>query len=251
MSVEFNQAFADTLLGRGDQDLLAHLADPEQARRLNVYRNNVTRAAIEALRAAYPAVNRITGANFFSPMARQYWLDHPPGTASLTLYGENFAAHVARYEPARTLGYLPAIAMLDRAWLEAHHAENDLPLTAADVANQPPETLPMLAPGVSASVRLISLEFAAHAAWQANRQADPVAETRIDTGTQHVLVWRHRGVVHSMALSAQHHAFLHQVQRGASLQAAIEATHEIDPAGIDPAQFFSHGLNSGLFAAGR
>lgn len=251
MSADLNQAFADILLGRGDQDLLAHLVDPGQARRLNVYRNNVTRAAIEALRAAYPAVNQITGANFFSPMARQYWLDHPPANASLTLYGRDFASHVAGYEPARTLPYLPAIAKLDRAWLEAHHATNAPVLSAAAIAQLPPDSLPALAPGVAASVRLLSLDFAVHAVWQANRQAAPAPQPRIDDGPQQVLVWRHQGVVQSTALSPGHFAFLDRIQHGASLQTAVEAATTIDPAGIDPAQFFSHGLGSGVFAAGR
>lgn len=251
MSAEFNQAFADTLLGRDDQDLLAHLANPDHARRLNIYRNNVTRAAIEALRAAYPAVNRIAGANFFSPMARQYWLDHPPSSASLTLYGHDFAGHVARYDPARALPYLPAIAHLDRAWLEAHHSANDPVLTATDIASFEAESLPSLAPGLSASVRLVQLDVAVHAVWQANRQAEPDPQPRIEPGPQSVLVWRQQGVVQSMPLPPQHFAFLDQLERGASLQAAIEAATIPDPAAIDPAQFFSHGLSHGVFAASR
>ena len=248
MPAEFNQAFADTLLGHGDRELLGHLADPDQSQRLNVYRNNVTRAAIEALRAAYPAVNRIAGANFFSPMARQYWLDHPPTDAPLFLYGKGFDRHVAAYEPARSLPYLPTIARLDRAWLEAHHAADTPALNPSDITGLDPESLPELRPGLTASAQLLALDHAAHAAWLANRQDAVVEDMQIGEGAEHVLVWRHRGTVQSVSIPVQHFDFLTRIAQGDSLETAMQAASD---GGIDPAQFFSHGLTSGLFAATR
>ena len=61
------------------------LTDPEQAtpidvvgphgkgavKRYNVYRNNVTVSLIDALAAVYPAIQRITGVEFFRAMARK------------------------------------------------------------------------------------------------------------------------------------------------------------------------------------
>jgi len=248
MPAEFNQAFAGTLLGRGDQDLLEHLANPAQAKRLNVYRNNVARGAIEALRAAYPAVNRIAGANFFSPMARQYWLDHPPTDAPLFLYGKGFDQHVATYEPARSLPYLPTIARLDRAWLEAHHAADTPALNPSDVTGMDPESLPELRPGLTASVQLLTLHHSAHAAWLANRQEAAAEDMQIGESAEHVLVWRHRGTVQSASIPVQHFDFLTRIARGDSLGSAMEDAND---GGIDPSQFFSHGLTSGLFAANR
>ena len=248
MPADFNQAFADTLLGQGDRQLLEHLAHPDHAKRLNVYRNNVTRAAIEALRAAYPAVNRIAGANFFSPMARQYWLDHPPTDAPLFLYGKNFDRHVAADEPARSLPYLPTIARLDRAWLEAHHAADTPALNPSDITGLDPESLPELCPGLIASAHLLTLDQSAHAVWWANRQDAGVEDMQIGENAEHVLVWRHRGTVQSASIPVQHFSFLTRIARGDSLGSAMEAASD---GGIDPAQFFSHGLTSGLFAANR
>ena len=248
MSADFNQAFADTLLGRGDQDVLSHLANPDHASRLSVYRNNVTRAAIEALRAAYPAVNRIAGANFFSPMARQYWLEHPPGDAPLYLYGAFFERHVAAYDPARALPYLPSIARLDRAWLQAHHAADTAVLSPADLTRMDVDSLPDLKPGLAASVHLLRLDHAAHSVWLANRQDADLEDMKIGDGPEHVLVWRHRGTVHSSSIPIQHFTFLVHIANGDSLADAIDAA---GPGSIDTAQFFSHGLTSGLFAAKR
>ena len=249
MPGDFNSAFASLLHGRGDQDLQVFIEEGEDLRRLNVYRNNVARAGIEALRAAYPAVNRIAGENFFSPMARQFWMDHPPAEASLALYGHGFADHVRAYEPARGLPYLPDIARLDRAWLEAHHAADTPVLTPQSAAALPPESLPGLAPGLVDSARLLTLEFTAHHAWQTNRYPDePPDRVQIARSGQFVLVWRARGEVRSETLLPAHFAFLGALFKGGTLENATQAATQLDDQ-IDPAQFFSHGLGQALFAA--
>ena len=45
--------------------------------RYNVYRNNVTVSLINALAAIYPAIQRITGIEFFRAMARFHVRAHP------------------------------------------------------------------------------------------------------------------------------------------------------------------------------
>ena len=142
MPADFHAAMAGFLRGGDDAALLPHLADPAALRFAAVYRNNVVRGAIEALRAAYPAVNRLVGADFFASLAAAYWQAHPPVTRSLTLYGAEFAGHIAQWEPAKALAYLPDVARHDRAWLEAHHAAEAPVLTPADIAARPPQSLP-------------------------------------------------------------------------------------------------------------
>ena len=46
-------------------------ADKGALKRYNVYRNNVTVSLVNALAAVYPAVQRITGVEFFRAMARK------------------------------------------------------------------------------------------------------------------------------------------------------------------------------------
>src|SRR5215471_6376733 len=59
-------------------------------RRYNVYRNNVTVSLIDALAAIYPAVQRITGVDFFRAMARFHVRAAPPSSPLLLEYGHDF-----------------------------------------------------------------------------------------------------------------------------------------------------------------
>ena len=56
-------------------------------KRYNVYRNNVTVSLIDALAAVYPAIQRITGVDFFRAMARFHVRATPPTSPLLFEYG--------------------------------------------------------------------------------------------------------------------------------------------------------------------
>src|SRR6516162_2779452 len=79
-------------------------------RRYNVYRNNVTVSLIDALAAAFPAVQRITGVEFFRAMARFYVRETPPRSPLLFEYGHDFPRFVERYEYASQMPWLADVA---------------------------------------------------------------------------------------------------------------------------------------------
>src|SRR6266568_4487709 len=58
--------------------------------RFAVYRNNVVAGLIDTLKATFPAVCRIVGAEFFRVMARTYVSAEPPGSPILLDYGASF-----------------------------------------------------------------------------------------------------------------------------------------------------------------
>src|SRR5512143_1477697 len=82
------------------------------ARRFNVYRNNVTVSLIDALAAIYPAVQRITGADFFRAMARFHIRETPPASPLLFDYGRDLPAFIERYAYARSLPWLADVARI-------------------------------------------------------------------------------------------------------------------------------------------
>src|SRR5690349_10653352 len=75
-------------------------------KRYNVYRNNVTVGLIDALAAIYPAVQRITGPEFFRAMARFHIRQSPPASPLLFEYGRDFPAFIEQYEYAKSLPWL-------------------------------------------------------------------------------------------------------------------------------------------------
>src|SRR5260370_42116310 len=81
-------------LAERQRDFAAALLDPElplppglvgpdgepSPRRFAVYRNNVVAGVVDALKAGFPAVRRIVGAEVFPAIARAAVPPHPPGS---------------------------------------------------------------------------------------------------------------------------------------------------------------------------
>ena len=108
-----------------DQETPAMVTGPKgklAVKRFNVYRNNVTVSLIDALASIYPAVQRITGVEFFRAMARFHIRATPPRSPLLFEYGRDFPAFIEHYEYAQSMPYLADVARIERAWLDAYHA---------------------------------------------------------------------------------------------------------------------------------
>jgi len=148
------------------------------ARRYNVYRNNVTVSLIDALAAIYPAVQRITGVDFFRAMARFHVRATPPASPLLFDYGRDFPAFIARYEHARAMPWLADVARVERAWLDAYHAEDTMPLSAEALSAVPPERLADVVFIAHPATRIVSSPFSVVTIFAANR--GEAAQTRID-----------------------------------------------------------------------
>ncbi|MBR0831003.1 putative DNA-binding domain-containing protein [Bradyrhizobium manausense] len=135
----------------------------------NVYRNNVTVSLIDALAAIYPAVQRLTGADFFRAMARFHIREAPPTSPLLFEYGRDFPGFIARYEHARSLPWLADVARIERAWLDAYHAADSMPLSPTALATVAPDRLTSLVFTVHPATRVVRSSFAAVTIFAANR----------------------------------------------------------------------------------
>ena len=105
------------------------------AKRYNIYRNNVTVSLIDALAAVFPAVQRITGVEFFRAMARCYVRETAPSSPLLFEYGHEFPEFIERYAYASEMPWLADVARIERGWLDAYHAADAYPLSAHDLAD--------------------------------------------------------------------------------------------------------------------
>lgn len=179
----FAASFAPALLdpARGAPRIVAGRGGRPAGRRYDVYRNNVTVSLIEALAAIYPAVQRITGPDFFRAMARAHVRSTPPGSPLLFEYGRDFPAFIASYDYAEPLPWLVDVARLERAWLDAYHAADAAPLAAAGLAAVPPERLGDVVFVPHPATRIVRSPYAAVTIFAANRADAPVP--RIDAST--------------------------------------------------------------------
>src|SRR5246127_4012076 len=143
-------------------------------KRYNVYRNNVTVSLIDALVAIYPAVQRITGTEFFRAMARFHVRATPPTSPLLFEYGRDFPAFIESYEYAQDMPWLADVARIERAWLDAYHAADRKTLTSEALAAIPSNGLADAIFVPHPATRIFRSNFAAVSIFAANRTEAPV-----------------------------------------------------------------------------
>lgn len=209
----------------------------------NVYRNNVTVSLIDALAAIYPAVQRLTGTDFFRAMARFHVRETPPTSPLLFDYGRDFPDFIARYEHAQLLPWLADVARIERAWLDAYHAADAQPLSPSALAAIAPDRLACLVFTVHPATRVVRSQFAAVTIFAANREGE--SADRIDGSTpEDALITRPDADVVVQLLPPGGAVFLACLMSGCMLAEAAAAALEDTP-GFDLATNIA-----GLFEAG-
>ncbi|WP_406720553.1 DNA-binding domain-containing protein [Thioclava litoralis] len=147
---------------------------PQEAlRRMAVYRNNVTVALTEALRAGFPVIDRLLGTRFFLAMAREFVVLHPPDTPVLAGYGLAFPDWLAGFGPVAHLPYLPEVARIELALRHVAHAADASPLDLAELRRRPEAALAGL--GLHPAVALVKTRFPALAIWAQNSDRPDLA----------------------------------------------------------------------------
>jgi hypothetical protein len=170
-SLSYASTFASALLDpeRATPGIVSGPAGKGAVRRYNVYRNNVTVSLIDALAAVYPAVQRITGVDFFRAMARFHIRATPPTSPLLFEYGRDFPAFIEAYEHAQGMPWLADVAQIERSWLDAYHAADAEPLSADMIAAISPERLADTTFSAHSATRVVRSSYAVVTIFSANR----------------------------------------------------------------------------------
>lgn len=242
---DFHDEFAKAIR-TGDASAIKAFTHGSAATKFKVYRNNVVKGAADTLGDAYPAIKRLVGEKFFQGMAREFWSAHPPVERTLTLYGVGFADFIAQFEPAQSLVYLADVARLDRAWLEAHHAPDALPLGLTDIQQLPAADLAATAPGLHPSVRFFASDWPAFSIWRTNRYDTDVKKISLENGAETALIHRPGMEVRSRRLTPAEALFLDRISSGRSFEIASNAVTDHFP-GVEPAPVFIALLKEGVF----
>ncbi len=218
----FQYNFAQSLTAPPGTTANAFAAQPAFA----VYRNTVTKSCIDVLQANYPAVERLTGEEWFRAAAAIYVHETPPDDPVLLRYGATFGGFLARFEPAKGLPYLPGVAQLDRLWTEAHCARDEAALDAAAIARLAPEKL---------AVSVLYPHPAARWAWFADAPVFSIwARNRMEQSAENetwepdwkpegALLTRKHDTVEWINLDASAYAFLDQCATGGTLAQATNS----------------------------
>ncbi len=220
--------------------------DGPAAARFAVYRNNFRHGLVQQLGEAYSAVRLLVGENFFAAMARAFIAAYPPQKRSLALYGAEFADFLQSFSPAASLPYLPDVARLERAWLEALHARDAAALEPAAAAALG-ERLPTARFVVHPATRLVRSPHPIVELWRSNRPGARPGARRIAGIAQAALITRPRLTVEVQALTPAQAAFAGGLCTGDTVAAACDAAHEVGP--FDLVESFRLLLASGAMTA--
>ena len=196
----------------------------------SVYRNTVLKGWIDALKANFPAVDKLVGDEWFELAAAVYARHHPPRDPVLALFGEGFSTFLDGFEPARETPYLSAVARLDRLWSESHAAPDAAAASPEMLAQLDPQRLFEACAVLHPSVRIAWFEHTAPTIWLEARGFIEERETLdFEQVGEGVLIARPDGVVDAMPLSLGGYAFLSACGEGRSLGQAAEAALRVQP----------------------
>jgi hypothetical protein len=121
--LELQRAFIAALLA-ADGDAARDVASFD-AGGIDVHRNNVRVNLANALRSAYPVVERLVGSEFFAYAAQCFIETHPSRSANLEDYGAGFGEFLRDFAPAESLPYLADVAALEAAIERVARAADD------------------------------------------------------------------------------------------------------------------------------
>jgi hypothetical protein len=222
--------FARALLWR-DEAVPPSVRGPSSTppnRRFTVYRNNVFASLTACLAARFPAVARLVGAEFFAAAARVFIDRAPPSSPALFEYGEEFAAFLQTFEPARSLPYLPDVARLEWHIAAAYHAADARPV-GASALQRLGEDAPDARIDLHPSCTALLSRYPVYSIWHTNTRDEVVRRIDADSGGEAVLIVRPQFDVSVVRLDATGaYAFITALKAGHSLELSAEVALEVD-----------------------
>ena len=171
MSVD-QTSFAGAVLDP-DRQMPAGLTDPDgkpDQKRFAVYRNNVTISLQKAMQSAFPIIEKLVGSEFFEGMALTYVRAHPPTSPLMMFYGEELPEFLQRFEPAKSLQYLPDIARLELAIRKSYHAADAKPVEPPALQDLTTDLLMAAQFEFAPAMRLVNSAWPIHAIYVLNTQ---------------------------------------------------------------------------------
>jgi uncharacterized protein (UPF0276 family) len=231
-------ALASVLVGGGDAQQLA--------RRMGIYRGNLTGGWERALGNAYPVLRTLVGEEFFLALARTYGKAFPSVDADLNVFGAGLAGFVAGFAPLGAYPYMADMARLEWALHLSHYAAETAVLTAADIAGLAPAQLEACRFTLHPACSLYESTWATVGLWLAHQPDGPAFPSDM-TSPCCGLVTRSGWHSYVLALDAAAYAALKQLAAGASFGEALDAAFDVDD-GFDVAAQLNSWLANGVFA---
>ena len=223
---ECQRDFVAAALKNEKAALIGHVQSPHGAleRRLGVYYSNTINSLNDVLMAAFPVVLAIVGERFFRVMAREFVQVHPPKRPTLFRYGETLPSFLSTFSPGKTMPYLPDVARLEWARIEAYFAVDCVSIDSCKLASVAPEYLHALTLSLHPSVQLIRSTYPIFRIWDVNQDRHDTITNINLSQTECGLVFREGHSVIQRLLGRDSFQWLKQISIGRTFGQATEST---------------------------
>jgi hypothetical protein len=138
------------------------------ARRFAVYRNNVVAGLVNALRARFPVLEAVLGAECFAATAHLFAVTQPPRSPLMMFYGDAFPDFLAGFAPLADIPYLADVGRLEAARTHAFHAADATPVAAATLQGLAADALFGLHIGLHPSLQIVCSRHPVVTIWAMN-----------------------------------------------------------------------------------
>ena len=236
--------------GRDDRwSVVISGAGLDSADRLQIHRNHIFSSLTDVLSGIYASVVAMVGEGFFRTLAAHFIEAHPPNEPILHSFGGGFPDFVGGFGPARSLPYLPDLARLEWALHASFHADDELALTAAELAGLSSDKLADPPLRLHSSARIVVSGWPVDELWLAAQPAAVIDPSTIDldSGGVRLFVLRQAGDVRFWSVSPGELEWLTAIAADSGLAGATAAAVAVEPA-FDLERVFSAHLARGSFA---
>jgi len=197
---------------------------------VEVYRNNYRGNLHDALAGAYPVIEQLVGNDFFRGLTRAYIEQNSSRSGNLHNYGEQMAAFIADFLPAKQLVYLSDVAALEWACHCAYFAADAGTLDTGKLSWLEQEHYSDLVLVVHPACHVVRSVYPVADIWHAHQPGAPGDfHIDLDSGPCNALVIRIDDVVLVNKLEDAVAFWLSIIQSGITLGDATAATLEKYP----------------------
>lgn len=200
----------------------------QSPKRFDVYRNNVVVSLMEALKATYPSIQAILGPDNFEKVTRVYVANHPPKSAMMQTYGDDFHEFLDAFAPLKNSPFLVDVAKIEQAWIRAFHARDVDPINPELLSSFPPEEMMNLCFAKHPAAALVRSNFAAADLF--NFRHEPPSEGFEIEQSQNVLITRPALEAQLFSIPLDIFIFLEKILSGETLGEATNSAIETNEA---------------------
>jgi hypothetical protein len=194
--------------------------------RVDLYRSSIRAHWRTALASAYPVLQDLLGEAYFDTLSVAYAQAYPSQSGDLNRFGAALPAFIETYEQGPRFRYLSDLARLEWSLHLAYFAADANVLTQAEWAATRPEDLLDAKLAVHPACALIASHYAIAEIWTVH-QAGGAFPADLESPT-YALVVRPQWRPHLLVQCAAAHAAFDALQRGTTLNEALDQAFAID-----------------------